>query len=78
VQKQATQAELDDLLMVFGDLEDKLTRYKVSRVWGEKALLAGEIDAYLPRGVTPANGHVHTLGAAEGSRGINIRRRRKR
>ncbi len=27
-EKQAIQGELDDLLMVFGDLEDKVTRYK--------------------------------------------------
>lgn len=26
--KQAVQSELDDLLMVFGDLEDKVTKYK--------------------------------------------------
>ncbi len=29
-EKQAVQGELDDLLMVFGDLEDKVTRYKDS------------------------------------------------
>jgi len=29
-EKQATQTELDDLLMVFSDLEDKVARYKVS------------------------------------------------
>ena len=27
-EKQAVQGELDDLLMVFGDLEDKVTKYK--------------------------------------------------
>lgn len=27
-EKQAVQSELDDLLMVFGDLEDKVTRYQ--------------------------------------------------
>ena len=27
-EKQATQTELDDLLMVFGDLEEKVKRYK--------------------------------------------------
>jgi chromosome segregation ATPase len=27
-EKQAVQSELDDLLMVFGDLEDKVTKYK--------------------------------------------------
>ncbi len=27
-EKQAVQSELDDLLMVFGDLEDKATKYK--------------------------------------------------
>jgi len=31
-EKQATQTELDDLLMVFSDLEDKVARYKVSLV----------------------------------------------
>ncbi len=29
-QRVATQAELDDLLMVFGDLEEKVEKYKVS------------------------------------------------
>lgn len=28
-QKSATQTELDDLLMVFGDLEEKVEKYKV-------------------------------------------------
>lgn len=28
-EKKATQTELDDLLMVFGDLEEKVARYKV-------------------------------------------------
>lgn len=28
--KKATQNELDDLLMVFGDLEEKVAKYKVS------------------------------------------------
>lgn len=28
--KDAVQSELDDLLMVFGDLEEKLAQYKVS------------------------------------------------
>jgi hypothetical protein len=28
--KETTQSELDDLLMVFGDLEEKVTKYKVS------------------------------------------------
>lgn len=28
--KKAAQAELDDLLMVFGDLEEKVARYKAS------------------------------------------------
>lgn len=27
--KDAVQSELDDLLMVFGDLEEKLAKYKV-------------------------------------------------
>jgi len=27
-EKQAVQSELDDLLMVFGDLEEKVTKYK--------------------------------------------------
>lgn len=27
-ERQTTQNELDDLLMVFGDLEDKVTRYR--------------------------------------------------
>ena len=27
-EKKAVQGELDDLLMVFGDLEDKVTKYK--------------------------------------------------
>jgi chromosome segregation ATPase len=27
-EKQTVQGELDDLLMVFGDLEDKVTKYK--------------------------------------------------
>lgn len=27
-ERQAVQNELDDLLMVFGDLEDKVTKYK--------------------------------------------------
>lgn len=31
--KDATQSELDDLLMVFGDLEDKVNKYKV---WAAK------------------------------------------
>lgn len=31
--KDATQSELDDLLMVFGDLEDKVNKYKV---WAER------------------------------------------
>ncbi|KAI1762761.1 p115 like vesicle tethering protein [Hypoxylon sp. FL1150] len=30
-QKSATQSELDDLLMVFGDLEEKVEKYKVRR-----------------------------------------------
>lgn len=29
--KDSTQSELDDLLMVFGDLEEKVAKYKVSR-----------------------------------------------
>lgn len=29
-EKAATQTELDDLLMVFGDLEEKVEKYKVS------------------------------------------------
>lgn len=28
-QKAATQTELDDLLMVFGDIEEKVEKYKV-------------------------------------------------
>jgi len=28
--RKAVQGELDDLLMVFGDLEDKVDKYKVS------------------------------------------------
>lgn len=28
--KKAAQTELDDLLMVFGDLEEKVARYKAS------------------------------------------------
>lgn len=28
--RETTQSELDDLLMVFGDLEEKMTKYKVS------------------------------------------------
>lgn len=28
-EKDATQTELDDLLMVFGDLEEKVEKYKV-------------------------------------------------
>jgi hypothetical protein len=27
-EKQTVQSELDDLLMVFGDLEDKVSKYK--------------------------------------------------
>lgn len=27
--KDSTQSELDDLLIVFGDLEDKMAKYKV-------------------------------------------------
>jgi ElaB/YqjD/DUF883 family membrane-anchored ribosome-binding protein len=27
--RETTQSELDDLLMVFGDLEEKMTKYKV-------------------------------------------------
>lgn len=30
--KETTQSELDDLLMVFGDLEEKVTKYKVSQL----------------------------------------------
>ena len=29
-QRAAAQAELDDMLMVFGDVEEKATKYKVS------------------------------------------------
>lgn len=35
-EKQAVQTELDDLLMVFGDLEEKVSRYR------EKLKAAGE------------------------------------
>lgn len=30
-EKQTIQTELDDLLMVFGDLEEKVAKYKVGR-----------------------------------------------
>lgn len=32
--KETTQSELDDLLIVFGDLEEKVTKYKVCVVYG--------------------------------------------
>lgn len=31
--RKATQNELDDLLMVFGDLEEKVAKYKVNGFW---------------------------------------------
>lgn len=38
-QRAAAQAELDDMLMVFGDVEDKVARYRVSY-----PVRLGEID----------------------------------
>ncbi len=34
-ERQATQTELDDLLIVFTDLEEKVARYKVSAAHGD-------------------------------------------
>lgn len=39
--KAAVQAELDDLLMVFGDLEEKVAKYKVCEKNGKKSYPLG-------------------------------------
>ncbi|KFY72150.1 hypothetical protein V498_10108, partial [Pseudogymnoascus sp. VKM F-4517 (FW-2822)] len=44
LQKAAVQAELDDLLMVFGDTEDKLSRYKEQLRGLGEAVSDGEND----------------------------------
>lgn len=38
-ERQTAQTELDDLLMVFGDLEDKVARYKVRGLAGDCLLV---------------------------------------
>ncbi len=47
-EKAAIQNELDDLLMVFGDLEDKAERYKVSKPLRQKSYYSVTLQAPVP------------------------------
>lgn len=56
--KQAVQGELDDLLMVFGDLEDKVTKYKdqVKKLGGSVSDGEGDEDDSDEDGSDATNG----------------------
>lgn len=48
-EKQAVQSELDDLLMVFADLEEKASKYKVGYVLGSPVLIYFCSDTFTSR-----------------------------
>ena len=55
-ERQATQTELDDLLMVFSDLEEKVARYKVGDLTSGERVSGGISADTMRRGIGETQG----------------------